>query len=79
LKKTLGPAHPAVAAARSYLAELRIEQCEWARAAVYLRRSPEAASPAATADPPPALVGKWAPPAGRVSARGAGCVSRHAD
>jgi len=66
LKKALGPAHPAVAAAQSYLAELRIEQREWARAAVYLRRSPETASPAATADPPPALVRRPAPPAGRV-------------
>ena len=66
LKKALGPAHPAVAAAHRYLVELRIEQREWARAAVYLRRSPETASPAATADPPPALVRRPAPPAGRV-------------
>ena len=79
LKKALGPAHPAVAAAHSYLAELRIEQREWARAAVYLRRSPEAASPAGTAAHPPALVGKTAPKTGRAYARGVGCASRHAD
>ena len=72
LKKALGPAHPAVAAAHSYLAELRIERGEWARAAIYLRRNPETASPAATADPPPALVRRPAAPAGRAYGRGAG-------
>ena len=69
LKKALGPDHPAVAAAYSCLAELRIEQREWARAAAYLRQSPETASPAATADPPPALVRRQAPPADRAYAR----------
>jgi tetratricopeptide (TPR) repeat protein len=44
LKKTLGADHPEVVAGHTYLAELRIEQREWARAAVYLRRSPVTAS-----------------------------------
>jgi tetratricopeptide (TPR) repeat protein len=51
LKKALGPDHPAAAAAAHNLAELRIEQGELARAAVYLRQSPEtASSPASTTD-----------------------------
>jgi tetratricopeptide (TPR) repeat protein len=63
LKKALGPDHPAVAAMHSYLAELRFEQGGLARAAVYLRQSPEtASSPASTTDRLPALVRRPAPP-----------------
>jgi len=50
LNKALGPDHPAVAAARCHLSELRIEQDEQARAAGYLQRSRVTASSPASPD-----------------------------